>query len=83
MENDDDNPRPTSHKDLHPIDTLAQPVLWLYRFYKRLKLFPWWLRYNTGIAKESVLKDKIIIQLAADMGLQDKLTSRLTILTFS
>lgn len=31
-----------------------------YEFYKRVKLLPWWIRYNVGIARESILKDKII-----------------------
>jgi hypothetical protein len=54
---------------------LTQPVSWEYEFYKRIKLLPWWLRYNIGIAKEAVLKDKII-QLGTDAGLQRKWISR-------
>jgi hypothetical protein len=54
---------------------LARPVSWQYGFYKRFKLFPWWLRYNIGIAEEAVLKDKII-QLGTSIGLQDKWTNR-------
>ena len=50
---------------------LSQPIPWHHALYKRLKLFPWWLRYNVGIAKEAVLKDKII-HLGTSMGLQDK-----------
>jgi hypothetical protein len=50
---------------------LSQPIPWRHAFYKRLKLFPWWLRYNVGIAEEAVLKDKII-HLGTSIGLQDK-----------
>ena len=39
---------------------LAEPVPIWYGLYKRLKLFPWWIRYNIGLAHEAVLKDKII-----------------------
>jgi len=54
-----------------PVNPLADPLPWWYELYKRIKLFPWWLRYNVGIAEEAVLKDKII-QLGSKMGLQDK-----------
>lgn len=36
--------------------------------YKRLKLFPWWVRYNVGITRESILKEKIV-ELGKDLGL--------------
>lgn len=52
------------------INPLAESPTW-YEFHKRLKLFPWWLNYNIGRAREAVLKDKIV-QLGASMGLQDK-----------
>jgi len=39
--------------------------------YRRIKLAPWWISYNFGIAKEAVLQDKIL-ELASNMGLQDK-----------
>jgi hypothetical protein len=63
-------------KGLHSVaNPLAQSISWKYGFQKRLKLFPWWLRYNIGIAEEAVLKDKII-QLGTDIGLQNKWISR-------
>ncbi|HEX6029617.1 MAG TPA: hypothetical protein VFY64_11305, partial [Nitrososphaeraceae archaeon] len=52
------------------INPLAESPTW-YEFHKRLKLFPWWLNYNIGRAREAILKDKIV-QLGASMGLQDK-----------
>lgn len=55
---------------------LAQPIAWRYGFQNRLKLFPWWLRYNMGIAEEALLKDKII-RLGTDIGLQNKWISRI------
>ena len=62
--------------DLSPANPLAEPLPAYYEFYKRLKLFPWWLRYNFGIAEEAILKDKII-QLGTMMGLQDKWIRRI------
>jgi hypothetical protein len=65
------------NNDLSLINPLAEPLPARYEFYKRLKLFPWWLRYNLGIAKEAVLKDKII-RLGTTMGLQDRWLRRIT-----
>lgn len=59
--------RPLTSSTINP---LAESPTW-YEFHKRLKLFPWWLNYNIGRAREAVLKDKIV-QLGASMGLQDK-----------
>src|SRR5919198_6461743 len=55
---------------------LADPVSWKSKFYRRVKLFPWWLRYNLGIAEESILKDKII-ELAESIGLEHKWIERI------
>ncbi|MDQ3970592.1 MAG: hypothetical protein M3227_02770, partial [Thermoproteota archaeon] len=55
---------------------LTEPLPVYYEFYKRLKLFPWWLQYNIGISKEAILKDKII-QLGTMMGLQDRWIHRI------
>ncbi|MGC2427650.1 MAG: hypothetical protein WA421_11485, partial [Nitrososphaeraceae archaeon] len=59
-----------------PSNPLAEPLPAWYQFYKRLKLFPWWIRYNIGIAKEAVIKDKII-QLGTTMDLQDRWLHRI------
>jgi hypothetical protein len=55
---------------------LAEPLSFWYQFYKRVKLFPWWIRYNIGVAKEAVIKEKII-ELGTEMGLQDKWLDRI------
>jgi len=55
---------------------LALPYPWWYELYKRIKLVPWWLRYNLGIAREAVLKDKIV-ELASSMGLEKKWVKRI------
>jgi len=78
---EEDDPKTYNQKyedNGHPDDAvvvvsnpLSQPIPWQHAFYKRLKLFPWWLRYNVGIAEEAVLKDKII-HLGTSIGLQDK-----------
>jgi hypothetical protein len=74
--NDYDNDYITSRKDLSSINPLTKPLPVWYEFYKRVELFPWWLRYNIGIAKEAILKDKII-QLGTKMGLQDRWLNRI------
>ena len=66
----------SSKKDLSSINPLAEPLPAYYEFYKRLKLFPWWLQYNIGIAREAILKDKII-QLGTMVGLQDRWIHRI------
>jgi hypothetical protein len=65
-----DNPNPPI------INPLVEPVPTWYQLYKRFKLFPWWLRYNIGLAHEAVLKDKII-NLGSSMGFQDKWLQRI------
>jgi len=67
------------NEHVHPVivaNPLAQPLSWQNGLYKRLKLFPWWLRYNIGVAEEAVLKDKII-DLGTSVGLQDKWINRI------
>jgi hypothetical protein len=67
------------NEHVHPVvvaNPLAQPLSWQNGLYKRLKLFPWWLRYNIGVAEEAVLKDKII-HLGKSVGLQDKWINRI------
>ncbi|MGI8831556.1 MAG: hypothetical protein ACR2IS_02835 [Nitrososphaeraceae archaeon] len=66
----------SDHPSSSTINPLAEPLPTRYEFYKRLKLFPWWIRYNIGLAHEAVLKDKII-QLGTAMGLQDKWLQRI------
>ncbi|MEM2759186.1 MAG: hypothetical protein QXU32_02795 [Nitrososphaerales archaeon] len=70
--NDDKN----NEKHIPPENPLARPLPWWYEFYKRIVLFPWWIKYNIGVAEEAVLKDKII-ELGTKMGLQDKWLKRI------
>jgi hypothetical protein len=75
--NDDINSDTDNHLRLSPSSNpLAEPLSPWYQFYKRLKLFPWWIRYNIGIVNEAVIKDKII-ELGTEMGLQDKWLDRI------
>jgi hypothetical protein len=78
--NDDNGTRDTNEPSASPssstINPLAEPLPTWYEFYKRLKLFPWWIRYNIGLAHEAVLKDKIV-NLGTSMGLQDKWLQRI------
>ena len=63
--NGNDGPKHTnespSSSALNPL--VEKPLPAWYKLYKRLKLFPWWIRYNIGLAQEAVLKDKIIQKL--------------------
>ncbi len=59
-----------------PANPLANAPPWWYEAYKRIKLVPWWLGYNIGIAEEAALKDKIV-QLGTNMGLRHKWLDRI------
>ena len=63
-------------EDLNQINPLVEPLPRWYEFYKRIKLVPWWLRYNIGIAKQADLRDKII-KLSTSMGLDDKIVNKI------
>jgi hypothetical protein len=68
--------RNSDHTSSSTINPLTEPLPSWYQLYKRFKLFPWWLRYNIGLAHEAVLKDKII-DLGTSMGFQDKWLQRI------
>jgi hypothetical protein len=74
--NDDRNGNGVGEKPSPPVNPLAHPIPHWYQFTQRIKLFPWWIRYNIGIAKEAVLKGKII-ELGANVGMQDKWLKRI------
>ena len=79
IDNDNTSRSNSNNNDLQLSATtnpLAEPLPAWYEFYKRLKLFPWWIRYNIGIVEEAVIKNKII-QLGTAMGLQDKWLRRI------
>ena len=73
-DNDINNQNPK--EDLNQINPLVEPLPWWDQFYKRIKLVPWWLRYNIGIAKQADLRDKII-KLSTSMGLDDKIVNKI------
>jgi len=54
-------------------DPIGKSTFWLFELYQRIKLFPWWIKYNIGLTEESELKDKII-RLATEMNLEKKWT---------
>jgi len=56
--------------------TPAKRLPWWYEHYKRIRLFPWWTRYNIGLTEEASHKDKIL-ELAAKMDFDMKATSRI------
>ena len=53
-----------------------KPLHWWYEYYKRIRLFPWWTRYNIGLTKEASHKDKIL-ELVAKMDFDKKATSKI------
>lgn len=57
-----------SDQDLPFFNPLAQPISRWYEFHKRIRLFPWWLRYNLGSGREVKLRNRII-ELGTDLEL--------------
>jgi hypothetical protein len=55
---------------------LVQRLKWHNELYRRLKLLPWWIKYNIGVAEAAVLK-KRILTLASEIGFQDRWTAAL------
>ena len=56
--------------------TPVKSLPWWYEHYKRIRLFPWWTRYNVGLTKEASHKDKIL-ELATNMDFDIKATSKI------
>ena len=63
-------------EELEQLNPLVEALPWRYGFYRRIRLVPWWLRYNMGMAEQADLRDKII-QLSTSMGLDDKIVSKI------
>ncbi len=63
-------------EDSDQFNPLVEPLPWWYGFYRRIRLVPWWLRYNIGIAEQADLRDKII-QLSTSMRLNDNIVSKI------
>lgn len=57
-----------SDQDLSFFNPLAQPISRWYEFHKRIRLFPWWVRYNLGSGREVKLKNRII-ELGMEFGI--------------
>jgi hypothetical protein len=55
---------------------LVRRLKWHHELYRRIKLVPWWIKYNIGVAEAAVLK-KNILKLASNIGFQDKWTAAL------
>lgn len=58
------------------VNPLSKPLPWSRELFRRIKLLGWWLRYHRGLTYEATLKDRII-QLGAEVGLQDKWLKRI------
>ena len=56
---------------------LGKSTLWIYELYQRIKLFPWWIKYNIGLTEESELKDKIILLTTEEMNLEKRWTKNI------
>jgi hypothetical protein len=73
---DADDNNTTSEDSFIIANPLIQPLKWHYELYRRVRLLPWWIKYNFGVAEAAVLK-KRILKLASDIGFQDRWTAAL------
>src|SRR6476646_4073366 len=74
---DADNNNTTADEDISIIaNPLIKPLKWHSELYRRIRLLPWWVKYNIGVAEAAVLK-KRIIRLASEIGFQDRWTAAL------
>ncbi|HEX5673131.1 MAG TPA: hypothetical protein VFX75_02905, partial [Nitrososphaeraceae archaeon] len=64
-----------TRNEIHHI-TPSKTLPWWYEYYKRIRLFPWWTRYNIGLTKEASHKYKIL-ELAAKMNFDKRATSKI------
>lgn len=64
-----------TRNEIHHI-TPSKTLPWWYEYYKRIRLFPWWTRYNIGLTKEASHKDKIL-ELAAKMNFDKRASSKI------
>ena len=55
---------------------LVEPLPGWYRFYRRIRLVPWWLRHNIWMVEQADLMDKLI-KLSTNMGLNDKIVKKI------
>ena len=60
----------------NPVNPLSKPLPWSREFFKRIELLGWWLRYHRGLTYEATLNERII-QLGAEVGLQDRWVKRI------
>jgi hypothetical protein len=65
-----------SDESIFITNPLVQRLRWHHELYRRIKLVPWWIKYNVGVAEAAVLK-RNILKLASDIGFQDKWTAAL------
>lgn len=63
-------------KEYFVVNPLAKPAPWWSEIYRRIKLFPWWLRYHRGVVQEAVLRDRII-ELGTALGLEHRWLKRI------
>lgn len=55
---------------------LIEPSPWWHEIGRRIRLVPWWLRYNFGIAQEADLRNRIV-QLSSSLGLDHKIVNKI------
>jgi len=65
-----------SIEDSDHSNPLIEPSPWWYEIGRRIRLVPWWLRYDFGIAQESDLRNRIV-QLASSLGLDRKIVNKI------
>jgi hypothetical protein len=58
---DADDNNTTADEDRSIIaNPLIKPLKWHSELYRRIRLLPWWVKYNIGVAEAAVLKKRII-----------------------
>src|SRR5262245_43024654 len=71
VKTENSNNSTTDEESIFITNPLVQRLEWHHELYRRIKLVPWWIKYNIGVAEAAVLK-KNILKLASDIGFQDK-----------
>jgi hypothetical protein len=76
VNHEDNDGSDTSTESIIITNPLVQRLKWHNELYRRIKLLPWWIKYNIGLAEAAVLK-RSILKLASDIGFQDRWTAAL------
>ena len=71
VNHEDNDGSDSSTESIIITNPLVQRLKWHNELYRRIKLLPWWIKYNIGLAEAAVLK-RSILKLASGIGFQDR-----------